>query len=184
MLLSALTCCLLAACSRGPAVAGGSLLGNLEPHQLERLWAGALDWNEYQAQLGERAMPWRRAYEESVLREDFEARAAVLPGMHRILAVVEADCAACVAALPGLARLAERVAGVELRFTGPERTAALFEPQSPRSTLPLAVVLDQDYRTLGCWAAEPGESAGAGARALDEVIGVMEAAGAGERRCP
>jgi hypothetical protein len=182
--LAAVACWSLAGCTPGPSLAERATLASLEPPELERLWAESLSWERYRDTLGGEAEPWERAYREAVIREDFEARAGVLAGVHRMLAVAEPGCAECAATLPALARLAERVPGMELRVAGPELAHALFEPGPEPVALPVVVVLDGSFRDVGCWIAQPRADRRADARALDQVILVMEDAGRGQRRCP
>jgi hypothetical protein len=181
--LAVVACWSVPGCTPGPSLEGVAL-ASLEAPELERIWSEALPWDRFHETLGEAAEPWDRAYREAVIREDFEARAGVLPGVHRMLAVAEADCPECAATLPALARLAAQVPGMELRVARPELADPLFEPGAEPASLPVVVVLDGSYRDVGCWISEPRADPRADAWALDQVILVMEDAGRGLRRCP
>lgn len=161
----------------GPALAG------LESPQAERLWEEASSWDEFVSASGDQARAWQQAYQQATVREDLDARARVLPGIHRVLAVAEAGCTACVGTVPALARLADRIPGIELRITDPARVGSLLGPGAAPHSLPVAVVLDGSYRVIGCWVPDPADDARADIRAMDGVITVLEAAGRDGSRC-
>ena len=176
--------CGLVACASDPPSTDGPTNSALDPQELRSLWTGADSWDAYSARLGPQGVDWQRSYDEMVLREDLVARAEVLPGSHRILAVAERGCAECASTVPAMARLAERVPGVELRVIAPEQALATYGDDLAADALPLVVVLDEGYRAVGCWAPTPETAELSGARALDVVLRVMEATEPRTASCP
>ncbi len=177
-------CLVAAACRAGPPADVGDALAGMTPRQLELVWADGLGWPAYLASLGEEAEVWRQAYEVVALGEDLESRAMVLAGMHRVLALVPAECVGCPGWLAPLAVLADTVPGVQLRLMGPERAGAVADlrpeayPAAAGEAVPVLVVLDDGFRSLGWWSPGPEDRGLAPARAadrvLDRVVSLME----------
>ena len=176
--------CALAACASDAPSTDGSTNSALDPQELRSLWTSGDSWEAYSGRLGPQAVEWQRAYDEMVLREDLVARAGVLPGSHRILAISERGCAECASTVPAMARLAERVPGVELRVIAREQALAVYGDELPVDALPLVVVLDEAYRPVGCWARSAATADVTGARALNEVLKIMEATEPRTASCP
>jgi hypothetical protein len=158
---------------------------------LDAVWRAAPPFAAFVDGVTSRAADWRRAYDAATVREDFEARASVLPGAYRLLAIVEDDCVDCIGAVPPIARLAERVPSAELRVArGADApgVVARYASGGVERALPLVLVLDASGRETGCWLGGRGESLewyrrDRGNAVLSAVVERLEAARHGERIC-
>ena len=146
----------LAGCATAP-VAGGADAAP-EPVDLETLWAEALTFGDFLEGVRARREAWHANYQNAALDDELVERLGVLPRRYRILAVSIDGCTDSVANLPYIARLAERVPGLELRIIGADRARALMERHPTpdgRAATPTVVLLDELYREAGCWIERP-----------------------------
>lgn len=140
------------------------------------------------------------------------ARSAIGAGPFRLLAVAVDGCSDSVNTLPYLALLADDVTGLELRVLEPAAGRSLMEARPTadgRAATPTVILLDESFDDAGCfverprplkeWIAEqeaaPASNRGvyegkmrwydedAGRSTLEEVVGLMESAAAGNPVC-
>jgi hypothetical protein len=174
-----------------PAVPDTAARGIVAAPDLDAAWRAASSFAAFLDGVTSRAADWRRAYDGAMVREDFESRAAVLPGVYRLLAIVAEDCVDCIGAVPTIARLAERAPSVELRVAreaDAPGVIAYYASGGMANALPLVLVLDASGRETGCWFGGRGESLewyqrDRGNAVLQPVVERLEAARRGERIC-
>ncbi len=101
---------------------------------------------------------WRAVWDRARVPDDVSARARALPGSQRLLALSEDWCGDAVHVLPVVARLAEAVAGVELRVLSRDENPDLMDAHltggSSRS-IPVIMLFDEDFAERGWWGPRP-----------------------------
>lgn len=153
---------------------------------------------------------WDRNYARAAVDAAVVERAQAVGGTWHLLVVAVDGCSDSVSTIPYLARLAERVPGLELRIVDSDVGRAVMEARrtpDDRAATPTVVLLDAGFDDVGCFIERPAalrahlaelEARGgtnalaakmawydedAGAATVDEVVGLMEAAAAGRRVC-
>lgn len=99
---------------------------------------------------------WRGLYDRAVIPE--WALAGFRGSPLRYLPILAADwCGDAVNTVPVLARLVERLDGVELRVLERDRFPEAMEPYLTNGTrsIPIAIALDAEFRELGHWGPRP-----------------------------
>lgn len=178
---------------------------------VEALWAEALTFNSFLDGVRARRDAWHGNYRDAVVDDELVERLRALPGRYRLLAVSLDGCTDSVVNIPGLARLVERVPGLELRIVDAGRGRALMERhRTPdgRTATPTIVLLDGQFDVVGCWVERPAAlqnwylenkgtlpiedvyagliewyDADRGRTALREIAAMVEAAANGEDAC-
>jgi hypothetical protein len=129
-----------------------------------------LDYAEY----WRRALPWTRYFEEEVVehRELWEGvyRRAQVPewavrrvadtgAQWKLLVLSEDWCGDASNTVPILARFAEQAEDVELRILKRDENPELMDRYLTNGSrsIPLAIVLDQEFRPVGRWGPRPAE---------------------------
>jgi hypothetical protein len=126
---------------------------------LARLWAEAETFATFMTRVESQPTLWEGVYRTATVPAWAVAAFGRLPNGLRLL-VLNADwCLDSANTVPVMARLAEAVAGVELRLL--ERDAHLdvmdrYLTDGTRS-IPLAILLDRDLKPLGRWGPRPAE---------------------------
>lgn len=178
---------------------------------LRRHWEAATPFAEFFRDVTRRAALWERNYREGEVAPELVERARAVGGTWRLLAVAVDGCSDSVNTLPFLALLAERVPGLELRVLHPDAGRALMEARPTadgRAATPTIVLLDEEFDDAGCfierprplkaWIEEERHQVGEGTlyegkmlwydrdggrSTVEEVVGLLEAAAAGEPVC-
>lgn len=179
--------------------------------RLEALYRSGREFVDFLETADRRRELWVRHYAEGAVPEDLLARATVLDGRWRILAIADDWCSDSVNTVPFLALLAEASDAIELRVIDSESGHDVMEAyRTPddRTATPTILVLDGDYDEVGCWIERPSElqawaletrptlddrefltrkmawyAEDAGRSTIREVLERIEAAAAGSRIC-
>lgn len=178
---------------------------------LRAYWDEAVPFDDFYAHVERRTALWRRNYEEGQVPAALVERARAVGGTWRLLAVAVDGCSDSVNTIPWMALLAEAVPGLELRVLDPVAGRPLMEARPTadgRAATPTVVVLDEGFDDAGCFVERPrplkewieeqrhivGEGTlyegkmlwydqDRGRATLEEVVGLLEAAAAGEPVC-
>ena len=175
------------------------------------LFDKGVPFNEFMAKAERRKEQWVKNYAEAVVPDALVARARAVPGPWKLLIVAVDGCSDSVNTVPYVARLVEKLIGVEIRIINSEVGKAVMEGHKTpdgRGATPTIVLLDDTFAERGCWIERPvelqswiGEQKGKmnteaifsrkmswydsdkGQKTLAEVVEVLEAAGRGTTRC-
>jgi hypothetical protein len=172
---------------------------------LRARWEAALDFEAYVAAAENRPELWRDIHARARVAPAAAARVAALPGSWRLLVLSEDWCGDAVNTVPFLARLAEAVPNLQLRILGRDANPDLMDTHltGTSRSIPVAIVLDEDFRERGWWGPRPTElqrwfletgrqmpsreryleirrwyAHDRGATTIDEVVGLLERAAA------
>lgn len=193
------------------AIGGGSAETAPESADLETLWAEARTFDAFMEDVRARRTEWGENYRDAVVDEELVERLANLPGRYRLLAVSIDGCTDSVNSIPFMARLAERMPGLELRIIDAARARGIMERHPTpdgRAATPTIVLLDELFQEVGCWIERPSElqswylenkptlpthelykqliawyAEDEGRSVLREIAAMVVAAGNGERIC-
>ena len=203
---------LLAAVASGGGCLGAEAADPVQdPDEHRRVWTGAVTYPDFLESADARRELWATNTEGARVPEDLRRRAAALPGSWRILVVAEDWCGDSAHTLPYVAELAGALPSVELRVVGSREgrgVMAAHPTLDGRIATPTYVLLDDDFEDRGCLSERPPGlqeeflaredtlpeddlydwkyawyEADAGRSTMEEIVRVMEAAAAGERRC-
>ena len=178
----------------------------------ETLYRSGVTFAEFIRVADDRRERWERNYGEGTVAPALVTRATAVVGTWRLLVIAEDWCSDSVSTIPYLARLAERVPDLDLRIIDSDVGRELMERhRTPdgRAATPTVFLLDDTYELAGCWVERPSElqrwALGAGAElgerafvrekmgwyendggssTVEDIVGLMEAAGAGRPICP
>lgn len=123
-------------------------------------WDGAFAWNDYlDGEVVKHAELWKAVYRRAEVPEWAVTEAAALPGTWRLLVISEDWCGDASNTVPVLARLAEAVPSLEMRVVKRDENLALMDRHLTNGSrsIPLAVVLDAEFRPVGRWGPRPAE---------------------------
>lgn len=130
-----------------------------DPDAYRELWESGQSWEAFLAGADSRRDLWLENWERSEgLDGQSVARARAVGGTWYILAVAIDACSDSVSTLPFLARLAERVEGLELRIVDPDAGGWIMEENPTpdgRGATPTVVLLDPDFTKRGCFIERP-----------------------------
>lgn len=124
----------------------------------QTVYARGVSFVDFLAAADARHDQWRANYEAATVPADLLARARTVPGHWRLLVVAEDWCSDSVNTIPWLARLVERVNGLEMRVVTSEPGEAIMDAhRTPdgRQATPTVVLLDAHYREVGCFIERP-----------------------------
>jgi len=183
-----------------------------DPEEYRELWEDGQSWEAFLADAENRRDLWLENWAESEgLDPALVARATAAGGTWYILAVAVDACSDSVSTIPFLARLAERVEGLELRIVDSDAGAWIMdENPTPdgRPATPTVVLLTPEFEQRGCFIERPTPlqtrvienpdgldqrglyefkmewyADDAGATTAAEFVEILEAAAAGGVRC-
>ncbi len=177
----------------------------------QRLFDGGITMDDFLAAAKARREQWLRNYEQSAVPDAVLATARSAPGPWRLLVVAVDGCSDSVNTVPYIARLAQRLVGVELRIVNSDVGRAVMNAhRTPdgRGATPTVILLDANYEERGCWIERPSElrswmldnrakvkeselfdhkmawyEADKGGTTIAEIAAMIESAGRGEKRC-
>lgn len=124
------------------------------------LWDGAFAWSAYlDGEVVKHAELWKAVYRRAQVPEWATEEAAALPGTWRLLVISEDWCGDASNTVPVIARLAEAAPSLEMRVVKRDENLALMDRYLTNGSrsIPLAVVLDADFRPAGRWGPRPAE---------------------------
>ncbi len=176
------------------------------------LYRSGRTWGAFLASANAQRSAWLARADGAQADSAQVARAAAVSGRWRFLVIAEDWCRDSVESIPYLARLVELVPSLELRIVRSDEAAGLmrrYPTPDGRPATPTVVLLDSTFAERGCFVERPaalrrwidghrsrldpgGLAAGErdwyrrdrGREVVRELVGMLEAAGAGGRRCP
>ena len=124
--------------------------------EFRSLWAEALPWSAYAQPAMKYWGLWDGVYQRAATPDWAIAAAQPLLPL-KLLVLAEDWCGDAANTVPVLARLAERVPGIDLRILARDKYPAVMDRFLTRGTrsIPIAIGLDADYQVLGHWGPRP-----------------------------
>ena len=123
-------------------------------------WEKAFPWTDYyEKEIHKLADLWRALYARAEVPAWAVERAREIGGEWRVLLINEDWCGDAVNTVPVIARLAEAVPGIELRIVKRDENPELMDEYltGTARSIPLVVLLDEDFRPRGRWGPRPAE---------------------------
>ena len=123
-------------------------------------WNDGFTWSDY---LGSEVLEhrdlWLAVDSRAVVPAWAAEEAAALGGGWKLLIISEDWCGDASNTVPVIARLAETAPGVEVRIVKRDENPELMDRHLTNGarSIPLAVVLDRDFRLVGQWGPRPAE---------------------------
>jgi Thioredoxin len=176
-----------------------------------QLFAEGQSFADFLAGAERRKDQWQRNHAAAVVPDALLTRARAVPGPWKLLVVAVDGCSDSVNTIPYLARLVERLVGVEMRIIGADAGRAIMDAHPTpdgRGATPTVLLLNDRFEEKGCWVERPAElqtwilgqrgKAGdsqvfdykmkwyeddKGLRTLQDLVAMMEKAARGERGC-
>lgn len=120
-------------------------------------FAAAHTFTEYLATVQKNAELWAGVYRTASIPDEVVARAGSLPDGWHLLALSEDWCGDAVNSLPVLARLAEQVTSLDLRFVGRDENPDLMDAHltGVSRSIPVVIVLSPELEEKGWWGPRP-----------------------------
>ena len=105
----------------------------------------------------ERRDLWHGVYERAEVPDEVTFRTTFLSGPWYLLALVEEWCGDGANILPVVARLAERIVGMELRVLSRDENPDLMDAHltGTSRSIPVIMILDGHFREVGWWGPRP-----------------------------
>lgn len=125
-----------------------------------RLFEGGNTMEQFLAAARARREQWHRNYESATVPDALVVSATASPGGWKLLVVAVDGCSDSVNTIPYVARLVEKLPGVEMRIVGSDAGRAVMEShRTPdgRGATPTVILLDAAFRERGCWIERPAE---------------------------
>lgn len=176
-----------------------------------RLFERGVTMEQFLAAAKSRRDQWLRNYGDAVVPDVLVTKGGASAGPWKLLVVAVDGCSDSVNTIPYVAKLAEKLPGVELRIVGSDVGRPVMDGhRTPdgRSATPTIILLDDNYEERGCWIERPAElrewmlenkgkvkdselverkmawyAADKGEKTMAEIAAMLEAAGRGERVC-
>lgn len=129
------------------------------PVDFAATWEKAEPFSRFLGRVAKLQSLWEGSTRMAAIPEWARERFSALPNGLRML-VLNADwCLDSASTVPTLARLAEVVPGVEMRVLDRDAYPVLMDRYLTDGTrsIPLAILLDRDFRELGHWGPRPRE---------------------------
>lgn len=142
------------------------------------LWDTALSFEQFLAESTNQPDLWSGVYKTARIPDEIVAEASQRAARLRLLAIVEDWCGDAANSVPVIARLAELIAGWELRVVRRDEHLELMDAyltEGARS-IPIVIALSEDMHEIGHWGPRPAE--------LQEWVMAQRAAGAGKEIYP
>ncbi|HET7321288.1 MAG TPA: thioredoxin family protein [Longimicrobiaceae bacterium] len=171
---------------------------------MEERYHGAKPFDVYAEGTEKHHDLWLAMRKRARVPEEFVERVEALPGKWHLLVLSEDWCGDAVNTVPVLAALADAAANLDLRVLERDRNPDLMDSHltGTSRSIPVAMVLDEEYRERAWWGPRPGElqawvlgpgkqlppeerykqvrtwyARDQGRTTLEEVVGMMEEAG-------
>jgi hypothetical protein len=127
--------------------------------ELETLWGHAEPFPYFLARIRQLRPLWEGTYRNAVIPAWALEAYGNLPNGLLMLSLNADWCLDSATVMPLLARLAERVPGVELRLLERDSYPEVMDRYLTDGTrsIPLVILLDRDFRELGHWGPRPAE---------------------------
>jgi hypothetical protein len=120
------------------------------------LWEGALSYEAFVAASDKHKGLWEGIY-RIVRVPDWAFQAVPLGTRRRLLVIAEDWCGDASSTIPIVARFADSAPGIELRVLRRDEHPELMDRYLTNGSrsIPIVIVLDEDYRELGHWGPRP-----------------------------
>lgn len=131
---------------------------SLESRSYREYWDAGYTWRDYfDNEVHANLELWRSIYERSRLPDWALEEIIHHAGKVRLLAITEDWCGDAVNTLPIVARFADAAPNVELRLVKRDENPDLMDRHltGTSRSIPIVVVLDEDFRLLGSWGPRP-----------------------------
>lgn len=114
-------------------------------------------FNEFLDQTQENREIWHRIHRRAQVTEDILSLARKARGPLHLLALGEDWCMDSTNVLPYVARLAEALAGIDMRVLRKDSDPELMERHltDGGEAIPVVIILDEEYREVGWWGPRP-----------------------------
>jgi hypothetical protein len=195
-----------AACAAGSGADPG--LGGLPSDSTyQRIFESGVPFATFLERAERRKDQWTANYNRGVVPDVLVTRARAVTGPWKLLVVAVDGCSDSVNTIPYIAKLIESVPGIELRIVDNEVGKAIMDAHKTpdgRGATPTVLLLDAAYEERGCFIERPaalrqwmtdhkgdGQFEGKmkwydddkGARTIEELVEILEAAGRGTPIC-
>jgi hypothetical protein len=122
-------------------------------------YLGAPEFGEMLASAEQNADLWAAVWRRARVPEEFLRRVAALGRSWHLLVLSEDWCGDAVNTVPVVARLAELAPNVDLRVLARDHNTDLMDAHltGTSRSIPVVIVLDEDYRELAWWGPRPAE---------------------------
>lgn len=123
-------------------------------------WEQGFTWNDYlEDEVEEHPALWRGVWRKHETPSWALERLREIGGDWKLLVLTEDWCGDASNTVPVLARLAEAAPNVEIRLVKRDENPDLMDAHLTNGgrAIPLAVVLDEDFRPAGSWGPRPKE---------------------------
>lgn len=124
------------------------------------VWDGAFAWSDYlDGEVVKHAELWKAVYRRAEVPGWALDEAAALPGRWWLLVISEDWCGDASNTVPVIARFAEAASSLEMRVVKRDENLALMDRYLTNGSrsIPLAIVLDEEFRPGGRWGPRPVE---------------------------
>jgi len=191
---------------------GEAMLGvNVADSSYRRLFERGVTMEQFLAAAKSRREQWLRNYGDAIVPDALVTKGGAAAGPWKLLVVAVDGCSDSVNTNPYIAKLAEKIPGVELRIVDSDVGRSVMDAhRTPdgRGATPTVILLDGSYEERGCWIERPAElrewmlenkgkvkdselferkmawyAADKGEKTMAEIAAMLEAAGRGERVC-
>ena len=121
-------------------------------------WEVAEDWPAWLAKVAKHEELWQAVAARIRVPVELVRRAEAAPGHWRLLVMTEDWCGDAVNLVPPIAGLAERADNMDVRMIGRDAHPDLMAAHLTRGSrsIPVAILLDEDFRMRGWWGPRPG----------------------------
>ena len=123
-------------------------------------WERAFSWDDYlHREVKEHVALWQGVWARSTVSPAALEEARGLGGGWKLLVISEDWCGDASNTVPVMARLAEAAPGMEMRVVKRDENPELMDAYltGTSRSIPLAIVLDADFRPVGRWGPRPSE---------------------------
>lgn len=120
-------------------------------------FATGLSFAEFLAAARANVELWRAVYARARVSDEAAARLMATQRQWHLLVLAEDWCGDAVNSVPVMARLAEKVHNLDLRILARDANLDLMDAHltGGARSIPIAIVLDADYREQGAWGPRP-----------------------------
>ncbi len=125
----------------------------------KKIWGPAMPYAQFVAGAEENRSLWEGVYRITPIPEWVLKRACECEEGIRLLAIVEDWCGDASNTVPVLAKLGDQASCLELRVIERDKHPAVMDRYLTNGarSIPIVIVLDQEYKELGHWGPRPSE---------------------------
>lgn len=126
----------------------------------QSLFESGVTFPDFLAKAEKRKELWTKNYARAAVADALVTRARSSGGPWNLLVVAVDGCSDSANTIPYLARLVERLVGVQMRIVSKDAGQAILDShRTPdgRSATPTVLVLDAAFNEVGCWVERPAD---------------------------